>query len=387
MDRRQKVTQFILPGAKGIEIGPWCNPLTPKSAGYDCTVLDVFDTLTLKARANADPSISKEQEGDIEDVDLVGSSSQIAELVEGINALGAFDYIVSSHNLEHVPDLIKFFQGCERVLKPGGVLSMAIPDRRGCFDFFRPNSSLADVLDSHFTNRVQPSAAQIFEHSSLYARQVLDGVSVSGFHTGVKATNIEPFETLAETFDIWKARVLSKDTAYIDVHCWTFTPSSFELIFKELSFLGLTKLDLLSIEAMGGEFHVHFRNKAEQAKWINEDFYKQRLALLQKINNEACVTSPLFQHYVAEVVVLEQYRKEEKVGSRRGLEGQHSKSKREKEPLELKVEKVKHELEVVKQELADSRMVVAALKNSSSWKFTAPLRYTIEKLRVVLRMP
>lgn len=375
MDRRQKITQFISPGAKGIEIGPWCNPLTPKSAGYDCTVLDVFDTSTLKARAIADPSISKTQEDDIEDVDLVGSSSQIAELVDGINALGAFDYIVSSHNLEHVPDLIKFFQGCEKVLKPGGVLSMAIPDRRGCFDYFRPNSSLADVLDSHFTNRTQPSTAQIFEHCSLYARQVLDGVSVSGFHTGVKATNIEPFETLAETFDIWKARLLSEDKAYIDVHCWTFTPSSFELIFTELSFLGLTKLEFLSGEAVGGEFHVHFRNRAEQIQWNKKDFYARRLALLQKINDEACLTSPLFQSYVAEVAQLEQHR---------SLEEQRSQSEREKE-LELQVEKVKQELEKIKQELANSHTVVAALKSSSSWKFTAPLRYMIEKLRNVLR--
>jgi SAM-dependent methyltransferase len=371
MDRRQKITQYISSGTKGIEIGPWCNPLTPKRAGYDCTILDVFDTSTLKGRASSDPSITKEQEDNIENVDLVGSSSQIEELVASINALGEFDYIISSHNLEHVPDLIRFFQGCEKVLKPGGVLSMAIPDRRGCFDYFRPNSSLADVLDSHFTNRKEPSTAQIFEHCSLYARQVLDGVSVSGFHTGVKATNIEPFETLTETFEIWKARLLSGDDAYVDVHCWTFTPSSFEAIFMELSFLGLTKLEIMSVEAVGGEFHVHFRNRAEHIQWDKKDFYSRRLALLQKINDEACVTSPLFQRQAVEIEKFEQYRRE--------VETQLSKSFEEKELLMLQLQKMKHDL-------SSTHSVVVALRNSSSWKYTAPLRCVIKKLRHAFRV-
>lgn len=383
MERQQKITQFISSGAKGIEIGPWCNPLTPKRAGYDCTVIDVFDTTTLKARARADKSITQEQEGTIENVDLVGSSSQIAELVKSVNALGQFDYVISSHNLEHVPDLVKFFQGCEEVLKSDGVLSMAIPDRRGCFDYFRPNSSLADVLEAHYTNRERPSAAQVFEHCSLYARQVIDGVSHSGFHTGVIATNIEPFETLSETFDIWKARLLSDDKSYIDVHCWTFTPSSFELIFTELSFLGVTKLELFKVEAIGGEFHVHFRNREDIARWDKKQFYERRLKLLQNINDENCVTSPLFQRYVAEV---EQHNQNQ-VAVAAQLQEHQQNLEYQRLTLEKHKNLVEQQLERVEHELSNSQMVIDALKNSSSWKFTAPLRYAIGKLRSALRTP
>lgn len=40
---------------------------------------------------------------------------------------------------------------------------MAIPDRRACFDFFRPFSSLAAWLEAYFENRTRPTNAQILK--------------------------------------------------------------------------------------------------------------------------------------------------------------------------------------------------------------------------------
>jgi len=44
MDRRHEVTKFISREQVGIEIAPYFAGLAPKRDGYQCLVLDVFDT-------------------------------------------------------------------------------------------------------------------------------------------------------------------------------------------------------------------------------------------------------------------------------------------------------------------------------------------------------
>jgi 3-dehydroquinate dehydratase len=56
------------------------------------------------SRATNDPHITAEQRVSIEDVDIVGSSIAIGDLVEARGETGTFDYIVSSHNFEHLPE-------------------------------------------------------------------------------------------------------------------------------------------------------------------------------------------------------------------------------------------------------------------------------------------
>src|SRR3954469_3901878 len=127
MDRRDAILKYATKQQRGIEIGPWFNPIAPKREGYQCLALDVFDSQTLRQRAAVDPNISHEAAEMIEEVDLVGSSTHVGELVRARGEAGSFDYIVSSHNFEHLPNPIRFLQGCADAVKPGGVLSMAIP--------------------------------------------------------------------------------------------------------------------------------------------------------------------------------------------------------------------------------------------------------------------
>lgn len=39
---------------------------------------------------------------------------------------------------EHEPDLIRFMNECDAVMEPDGILTLAVPDKRFCFDRFRP---------------------------------------------------------------------------------------------------------------------------------------------------------------------------------------------------------------------------------------------------------
>lgn len=60
-----------------------------------------------------------------------------------------FDWIVSSHNFEHLPDPIRFLRDCEGLLKPGSFVGMIIPDKRQCFGRFRPTTNIADLVRAH----------------------------------------------------------------------------------------------------------------------------------------------------------------------------------------------------------------------------------------------
>ena len=170
MDRREAILKYTTKEQRGIEIGPWFNPIAPKRDGYRCLSLDVFDTETLRKRAVDDPNIAATSIPLIEDVDLVGSSTHLGELVRARGEAGTFDYVVSSHNFEHLPNPIRFLQGCAEALRPGGILSMAIPDRRACFDYFRPVTRLSDWIQAFVEDRNRPSHAQGFNSRELFAR-------------------------------------------------------------------------------------------------------------------------------------------------------------------------------------------------------------------------
>ena len=48
------------------------------------------------------------------------------------------DFVIANHFIEHCQNPIQTFQNLFRVLKPGGVLYVAVPDKRFTFDADRP---------------------------------------------------------------------------------------------------------------------------------------------------------------------------------------------------------------------------------------------------------
>jgi SAM-dependent methyltransferase len=266
----------------------------PKKEGNNCLVLDVFDGPTLRQKAAADSNIPRDLIPNIEDVDLVGSSTEIGDLATAKFPAGSFDYIVSSHNFEHLPDPIRFLQGCQRILKPGGVLSMAVPDRRVCFDYFRPHSTTADVLEAYFLRRQRPTPAQVFMQNSLHSRYRRNGQELLGFCLEEDPANVVPLQTLEAAFQRWTNFNAHPDEIYHDVHCWAFTPASLELIVRDLKFLGVLQMDIQQITgAYENEFFVRLLNpeSPSPAHAHREEFYEKRAQLLQRINDEASENS------------------------------------------------------------------------------------------------
>lgn len=360
MNRFEVLRKYISKDKLGIEIGPWNQPIAPKRQGYNCLVLDVFDTETLIARAKTD-RLTRDGVDNIEAVDLLGSSSEIDEIVERKGLSGQLDYIVSSHNFEHLPNPVKFLQGCEKILKPGGMLSMALPDHRACFDYFRPRTTLATWLEAYFTGRKVPSLSQFFDHQASYSLYHLDQDTSVTFTLKHNPARVLPDRQIRQAFDFWRSHAADSEPIYLDVHCSIFTPASFEQLISDLRFLELIQLELIEIsETEAYEFFVHFRRPTTATTPSQpDDFYEKRASLLHRVNSEEGVNS------------VEAYRMRSEL--------EQAKSKIDQQQREM--EEIRKQAEDSGRSIDELHAVIGAIQASKSWHVTAPLRALAARFR------
>src|SRR5262249_27417752 len=140
----------------GAEIGPLNKPLVRKSAGK-VFYLDHTDTASLRLKYANDPNVEVE---DIVDVDIVWGQQS---LTEAFGPDVKLDYIVASHVIEHVPDMIGWLEELRSVLRPGGRVNLAVPDRRFTFDYLRQETQLADLLTAYLSRAKRPQVREILD--------------------------------------------------------------------------------------------------------------------------------------------------------------------------------------------------------------------------------
>ena len=74
-----------------------------------------------------------------------------------------FGMILASHVVEHVPDLVGYLNQVADILIPGGVLRLAVPDKRYCFDARRRLSTRGDIIEAHLEQRKRPSVRAAYD--------------------------------------------------------------------------------------------------------------------------------------------------------------------------------------------------------------------------------
>lgn len=242
-NRKQIILRDINPKGLGLEIGPSHNPVAPKKEGFQVHVMDHLSREGLVEKYK-DHGV---QLDNIEEVDFVWSGQPFRDLTGGEQQ---YDWIIASHVIEHTPDLIGFINECESILKPGGVLSLAIPDKRYCFDRFRPVSGLGKIIDAHLSMASIHSPGNVAEYFMNVVAK--DGkIAWSGDEPG----NYHFLHSLQDASR--GIQVVQEQKVYLDIHAWCFVPHSFRLLAQDLNALKFINLQEYSYcPTIGHEFFV-----------------------------------------------------------------------------------------------------------------------------------
>jgi len=143
--RRALAYQFLR--GHGLEIGALHNPM-PVAAGVRVQYID------RKPEAGLREEYRRHADTHRVPVDVVDD----AEILSAI-ADGSQDFVIASHVIEHMESPLQALTNWLRVLRAGGILYLAVPNRMHTFDRNRPVTGFAHVLDD-LRNGPQVSRAE-----------------------------------------------------------------------------------------------------------------------------------------------------------------------------------------------------------------------------------
>jgi SAM-dependent methyltransferase len=168
---RALLTAWFLKGS-GIEVGALHSPLLVP-AGTNVKYVDRLPTSALRQHYPELDAL------DLVEPDIIDDGQRLSRVADVSQ-----DFVIANHFVEHCEDPIGTVENFLRVLKPGGYLYMAIPDRDATFDRERPITPFSHlVLDyeqgpqnskwghfmewARFVDRAEPGEAQRLRAQSL----------------------------------------------------------------------------------------------------------------------------------------------------------------------------------------------------------------------------
>jgi Methyltransferase domain len=221
----------------GLEIGPLFSPLVLRGEA-DIRYVDIQSAPDLREHYKGDPAVKLD---DIVDADyiLIQADGSVLSVGEAAAAGAPFDWILASHVIEHIPDLVAWFRDLSVIMSPGARLSLVIPDRRYCFDALRPPTTVGDILLAHDNRDTRPSARAVFDYFSSVVT-----VSTADLWDGVVPDSSALIYTVDQAAGMLER---SRGGEYMDSHVWLFTPAEFVEQMSVLSQLGLLDFMLIDI--------------------------------------------------------------------------------------------------------------------------------------------
>ena len=151
-----------------------------------------------------------------------------------------------------------------------------IPDKRYCFDTLRPLTSVGDVVDGHLNRLAFHPPGSVLDH---YADRPQRGEGVIAWDR----TNSAPLSLQFPDLEVGREAMRSAQLqeAYLDVHRWRFTPTSFRLLLRDLRELGFHDLtEVGGFETFGFEFFITLARTDDQPQ------VEDRLVMLERIESE-----------------------------------------------------------------------------------------------------
>jgi predicted SAM-dependent methyltransferase len=196
--RRREIAGRYLRG-NGIEIGALHNPLdVPRSAN-----VRYVDHLPVDELRRHYPELAS---APLVDVDVLDDGERLATIGDRTQ-----DFVIANHFLEHCEDPLGALGNMIRVLRPGGVLYLAVPDKRFTFDSARPVTPTEHVLRDHREGPESSRRAHYEEWARLvdkadepdaHATALLErGYSIH-FHAWTQAELLDLLRTAADELEL-----------------------------------------------------------------------------------------------------------------------------------------------------------------------------------------
>jgi predicted SAM-dependent methyltransferase len=122
---------------EGIEIGALHHPLAVPARAK----VTYVDRLSEPGLREHYPELAGETFAPVE---VVGSAEDLSAFSDG-----CLDFVIANHLLEHLEYPVRGLFEFQRVLRPGGIVYMALPDMRLTFDRDRDPTSVEHLLEEH----------------------------------------------------------------------------------------------------------------------------------------------------------------------------------------------------------------------------------------------
>lgn len=230
MSRAPLLALIDVARGRGLEIGAFHRPMITRDMGPVEYVDRASREDVLRTYADSEEVRAE----DAVEVDHIWGERSLLDCVGGARV---FDYVVSSHVIEHVPDLFGWLGEIAAVLVDGGVAGFVVPDKRRTFDLARRVSHGPELVDAYLRGLRRPGPQQVFDFCHHY-RDPATGADRDGRLVDEASLTASARAALAI------CREMETDGRYIDAHCWTFTPRSLLGALDLCSRLGLLPFEI-----------------------------------------------------------------------------------------------------------------------------------------------
>ncbi len=237
MDFREYVrTKVINKSDRILEFGPLNWPMVKKSDYPNAYYADIRNSNDIKKLYTGNDYL--ESTGIHIDIDTIVDIDYVVKgtYEDSFKDVEKFDVIVLSHVIEHIPDIVNFFQEVTSLLRKNGKLVIIYPDARYCFDHFRNGTTFVDAYNTYIEKRMNYNA--VFD----FANNVVHENNPKYFWNDESQNDILPITDFNKTIQAYENA--KNDKLPDDIHFWPFADYQFVKFLYDLDRAGLSSFEI-----------------------------------------------------------------------------------------------------------------------------------------------